>query len=305
MTTLVRGDWQVRAGFAYDVAPSFRLNSAYLAFDRDIADRQAIRLAVTHTIGPGEDTVFQAASVWRFNAFDLALTGGWSTRESEWRVGLQFAFGLLFDPSRGRYRAVRPGVAAGGAVAFESWVDRNGDGRRQADEEAVPGLIVRGGPREAATDARGRALSTGLGDGAAARLDVGADEVADPYLSGGPGAVEIVPRPGRLAVVQAPLQTTGEAELRVALRRPAGEPQPLSAVRLQLTDAAGAVAAEGRSEYDGSLPVEGLRPGRYAVRLDPEQAARLGLRLAEPAEVVVPVAGGWAGVTAVLLERTS
>ena len=41
--------------------------------------------------------------------------------------------------------------------------------------------------------------------------------------------------------------------------------------------------------------LENLRPGTYAVRLEPAQAARLKLALVAPATVTVLPAGGFAG----------
>ena len=62
------------------------------------------------------------------------------------------------------------------------------------------------------------------------------------------------------------------------------------------------VAAEGRSEYDGTLILEALRPGAYAVRLDPEQARRLKLVMTAPVDLTVPATGGFAGRATINLE---
>ncbi len=302
VATRLRGDWQVRAGVGYDAVPRLRMSSAFLAVDRDIGDRQALRLAASRSFGEGSDTVLQGASIWRFNAFDLALSAGYAARDNAFRVGLQFAFGLAYDPWRRRYRAVRPGVAAGGNVAFESYVDRNGDGVRQADEASVPGLIVEGGLRNGTTDADGRLLVTGLGDGALTQLRVDPESLDDPYLSGAAETFEIVPRPGRLARVQNPLRTTGEVEVRMLLARSGGEAVGLSAVQVELADASGRMIAEGRSEYDGTILFEGLVPGAYALRLRPEQAQRLRLRLSAPVDIVVPAGGGFVGGVSARME---
>ena len=71
----------------------------------------------------------------------------------------------------------------------------------------------------------------------------------------------------------------------VVLLREAGGTRPVSRpvsnVRLQLLDGAGELVQETRSQLDGFYLFEKLRPGRYVLRADPEQAARLGLRAAE------------------------
>jgi hypothetical protein len=107
--------------------------------------------------------------------------------------------------------------------------------------------------------------------------------------------IAFVPRPGRVALAPYPLTPTGEVELRMMFQRPGQRPRGLSALQVQVLDAGGRVAAEGRTEFDGSLVLEGLRPGAYTVRLDPDQAARLGLSLAEPLAVRIAPGGGFAG----------
>jgi hypothetical protein len=99
-----------------------------------------------------------------------------------------------------------------------------------------------------------------------------------------------------------PLTVTGEVELRVLFQRPGQAPRGLSAVQVQLVDTTGRVAAEGRSEYDGTLILEALRPGSYVVRLEPVQARRLRLAMAAPVGLTVPATGGFAGRTTINLE---
>ena len=119
--------------------------------------------------------------------------------------------------------------------------------------------------------------------------------IADPFLTPPPRLIAVVPRPGRVAVAPYPLTPTGEVELRMMFERPGQRARGLSALQVQVLDAAGRVAAEGRTEFDGSLILEGLRPGAYTVRLEPDQAARLRLSLAEPLALKIGPGGGFAG----------
>jgi hypothetical protein len=54
----------------------------------------------------------------------------------------------------------------------------------------------------------------------------------------------------------------------------------------------GLPAVEGATEFDGSVVFQQLRPGRYALELDAEQAGRLGMRLRRPVQVVIDPGGG-------------
>jgi hypothetical protein len=288
---LIDERWRVRATAAWD-----RDVVGTLTLDRRWGAGHALRLGLVQRWGDHGATTVQVSHVWRLRNLDVSVFGGYAGADGEGRLGVQVATGLAFD-GRG-YRMVGPGVASGGAMSVHAFVDSDGDGRWRPGETAAAGLRVQGARRSVATDAAGRALITGLGDGARASVQFDTSAIEDPYLATPPSRLVFVPRPGRVAVAAFPLQQTGEVAISIALTREGEPPRPLSAVRLQLIDAAGRVAAEGRTEFDGALVVGGLRPGTYTMRIDPVQAATLGLVLETPAPISVPAAGGFVGQVA-------
>jgi hypothetical protein len=285
---LINDRWRVRATAAWD-----RDAYAAVTLDRQWGAGHALRLGLAQRWGDYPSTTVQASHVWRLRHVDVSLFGGYATAAGEARIGLQISTGLAFD---GRaYRMVGPGAAAGGGMSVHAFVDSDGDGRWRPGEPAAAGLRIQGARRATTTDESGRALITGLGDGARASVRFDTSTVEDPYLATPPPRLVIVPRPGRVAVAAFPLQQTGEVEIAVGLARDGEPARPLSAVRLQLLDASGKVAAEGRTEFDGALVLSGLRPGAYVVRIHPEQAAALGLVLDQRVSVTVPAGGGYVG----------
>jgi hypothetical protein len=287
--------WLVRAGVDAELTPNLKARAATLTLDRALGEDRSLRLGVTHAFGEASSTNLQVGATWRTAFADITAVGGYDTGAGEWRIGLQLNTGLLFDPLRGRYRTARPGAAAGGNLALLAFVDENGDGRAQPGEARQAGLKVSGGYRDAQADELGRVVISALGDGAYVRARVDPESVDNPYLSLPPREIQFTPRPGRVALVEYGLRTTGEVELHMLLRDAAGGSRGLSALGVQLVDPAGKVVAEGRTEYDGTLVLEGLPTGTYVVRLDPEQAARLRLSMEEPLSVEVKPAGGFVG----------
>jgi hypothetical protein len=299
---LVSAEWQVRGGVTYPIYPKLKVSTAYLTADRQIQQRSALHLAVNHSFD-GDQTGFQVAQTWRLSAADISLNGSYTTGTNDVRVGIQFSFGLTPDPYSGRYRAIGPGATAGGAVAVQAFVDANADGVAQSSERGLPDVVLMGGRRGAATDARGVAIVAGLGDSASAQVIVDPNSIEDPYLLTPPRVITLTPRPGRVAKAPYPLTTQGEVELHVLFHRTGQARRGLSALQVQLLDAQDAVVADGRTEFDGTLVLERLRPGAYRLRLDPEQSARLGLRLAAPVEVAIPDGGGFVGQKTVTVVR--
>ncbi|NEX95114.1 hypothetical protein G3573_20255, partial [Caulobacter sp. 17J65-9] len=135
----------------------------------------------------------------------------------------------------------------------------------------------------------------GLGVAPRARLRVPADSLGDPYLAAPAEVIEFAPRAGRTTRVAFPVTALGEVEVQVQLQRAGAPAKGLAAVQVQLVAPDGSVAAAGSTEHDGTLVLDRLPPGDFAVRLDPAQAERLGLKLVAPAAVRIPPEGGFAG----------
>lgn len=286
--------WQLRGDLAYDVAPSARLTTVLLTADRQIAVSNAVHLALGHAFD-ARQTSFQVGDTWRLPVMDVSLVGSYTTNPGDFRIGLQISLGLTWDPFHRRYRALGPGAASGGAALIDAFVSGDGGSVRQPSDQPVVGLAVQGAGRMVKTDTAGAAMVTGLGDGAYAQVRVDPESIDNPYLTAPPPLIRLVPRPGRVAVVAYPLTLTGEVEIRVLFEEGNQAPRGLSALAIQLVDAAGRVSARGRTEYDGAAVFDRLAPGRYALRLDPDQAGRLRLALVAPVEVRIPPGGGFAG----------
>jgi len=294
-SALVWQNWQIRAEAGVSAEPSLRLNTANVLVDGTLADDNTVRLGVSHTFGSDAQTQLQARTTWLLSRFDLSLDASYTPETSETRIGIELALSALFDPLEDRYRLVRPGAAAGGNVALQAFIDKNGNGVRDSDELPAKDLAIQAGNRPTKSDEEGEALVTGLGDGAKARIRVDPDSIDDPYLATPADAIEVVPHPGQVTLVNYPLQSLGEVALKVMLVRQGLPPRGLSALQLQLLSDQGAVIAEGRSEFDGTVIFDRLPHGDYTVRIAPEQAERLKLKLESGLHVTVPAKGGFVG----------
>lgn len=291
--TLVAQTVQLRGGLSYAFSPRAELETAYVLADWQTSPSNALRLGAIRTLGPNPTTSLQASNLWRASRFDLAFNISYETASRDWRIGLQLGFGFGYDPFDRRYRLARPGAATGGAVAVNAWIDDNGDGLRQPEEQGVSQIVVDLPGSVDLTDADGRALASGLGDGATARIRLDAEGIEDPFLTTGPSAFVVTPRPGRVVAVDYPLRRSAELEVAVSLRRADGSNRPLAAVNVELHPEDGGQPVSGRSDHAGVLFLEGVRPGVYQVVLDKRQAAALRLEALQSPRIVVPSSGGY------------
>lgn len=293
-STFAGTNWQLRATADYDLLPGVKLRAVSFTADRDLSDRLAIRLGAGHAFlaGPNDSTL-QAAAIFRLPFADLSLAGDYTAPRNDWRIGLQMAFGVVYEPFTRQYTLSRPGSGVGGNAALQAFIDRNADDRFDpAIDEPVANVRVGNGTNERSTGADGRTLVTGLGYGTTARLQLDLDGIDNPYVTSPPQTVEFMPRAGGVARILYPLKPVGEVLARVQFRDARGRLTGLSAVRVRAVrdDAA---PIEAATEFDGSVVFERLPAGRYRFELDPAQAARLGMRLGAPIGFEVPADGGF------------
>lgn len=284
--------WQLRATLDYELLPEVVARSLAVTADRDVTELWALRFGLAKPLDDPEGFSVTAGSVHRLNFGDLALTGDYSNTDQSWRLGAQLNFGLDFNPVTRSYRITRPGPGSGGSVLFHAFLDVNGNGLYDPGEEPVPNVTLEGGEKRAVTGPDGRAFVTGLGAGPTGRLLVGLDRIDKPSVQTPPTTVEFAPRPGSTIEIAYPMRPTGEVMVKILLRRPDGELVGLSAVRVRLVSEAGQVI-EGATEFDGSAFFESLPLGTYRLELDPEQAARLRMRLVDPVTVEIHGDGGF------------
>lgn len=292
VATLINQRIQVRGGVSYILGHTGGLQNSYANASMQLSKTTSLQVGVLQTFGPSRTTTIQASQLFSAQCFSLAATGSYEAAHKDWRAGLQLSFGLGYDPTTRRYRFTRPGVSTGGAVAVRAYVDANDDGAREAGEAGVAKVVLQTPAGTAVTGETGEAFATGLGDGARVRLRLSLEGVDDPFITARVDAVDVVPRPGRTTVIDLPMAVTSEVELRIKLHRMGAPDRPLAAVDLRLVAADGAVTTI-RSDHDGMVLAQGLKPGRYAVQLDPDQAAALRMSLVNPTVVVTPSKGGF------------
>lgn len=289
-TRLVDYKWQLRASTDFDFTPRARLSAMTLTADRALSERYSLRLGLSKSFGPTRDLTAQGGVSARLPFGQASLIGDYSTSQKSWRVGLQINVGLAWDPNRRGYRLTPPGPASGGSVAFQAFHDNNGNGLPDRGEDPLAGIAIDGPGGRFKTDAKGQALVTGLGDAPTGLLRIDASEVDTVFGSAPPSQVAFSPRPGDVLKVLYPIVPTSEVATTIKLRQSDGSLIGLAAVYLKLVPERGE-AITASTEFDGMAVFEQVRPGRYKIELEQEQARRLGMFLVKPLTVEVGAKG--------------
>lgn len=282
--------WQLRASLDGEFAPRPKIRAMTVTADRSLRERFGVRGGAAKSFGSlDEFTVFGAGTA-RLPFANAALTADYATLRKELRLSLQFNVGFAFDPVQRHYRTTRPGPANGASASFESFADDNGNGRRDAGERPVPGVLVAAGDYPVWTDADGRAFVTGLGSGTSTLLHTDTSGLDLFYMTSPPQDVVFAPRPGEVVAVPYPFVSSSEVVVSLLTAQADHTLVGLSAVRFSLVGAKGE-ALKSSTKFDGRAVLENLRPGHYRLVLDAEQRARLHMALQQPIEFDVTSAG--------------
>lgn len=289
LATFNRSDTQLRGSLGYRVLPDPGITQVAANVVHRLDDATVLSGTGSYSL-EADDFSLGLSAARQFDRFTLALDGQYSFRQKSYASALRLGFSLGRDPLRRRLFIDHPGQAGSGAVALRAFHDRDGDGRWSDGDLALPEVDFAVFNNTATTDANGMARLGELGHGN--RISVQIDPSSLPDIAMAPAArgVEIVPRAGRFHRSDFAVVELSELEGTVRFGG-ADSNRGVSGLRLQLRDPQGAAVQTVRTERGGYFFFEQVRPGTYALIIDPEQAARLGICLNEQASVVVAPLG--------------
>lgn len=179
--------------------------------------------------------------------------------------------------------------ADNGRVSARVFYDRNNNTVFDQGDLPIEGARVNAPQvqKQAQTNEDGVALLTGLRKYTPTDVMVEKDSLEDPFWEPSQKGNSVVPRPGHAELVEIPVIATSEIEGVVRLAKEDGNKAPLPNTRLQLVDESGGVADETRSEHDGFYLFMKVPPGKYSVRLHPDDTARFNAQAEGLGEILI------------------
>ena len=199
-------------------------------------------------------------------------------------TGGAFSLGLDLTLSvgpngRGRFGSIRAeSRAQTGRLLVRAFEDHNGDGIRQHGEDWHPlrTALVNGLPveLEQASDAGGGMLAA-LAPAVPVSLAIDPSSIADPNKVPTSRGVMVAPRAGVVMPLELGIVSTGTVEGTLADAR-----GPLAGYRLELVGLDGQGNLVTHSEFDGLFVFEGVRHGRYMLKMI-DKSGPVELRMVE------------------------
>ncbi len=264
----------VRSNTSYNTQPDSGASSSSLTFDYIQMDGDSLRFVVNHSfIGDPPVTSMTGSFSTKFRALSLGGNLTYSTAKFI-SAGLSLSFGFGVEPREGSI-AMRPGMAGNGAASARVFLDNNQNHVFDEGDEPLEGVkFKQHGDEE--SDEEGIVFLTGLRTHLPINLAIETASLEDPFWKPLKTGVEIIPRPGHTVEVDFPVVITGEIDGTVFLLR-GEEEKGVSNAQVQLIDSEGKVVKEVKSEFDGFYLLDSIPPGRYRIRIAPEQIERLSL----------------------------
>lgn len=282
---------RVNSQIAYTLKPYRKLASFAVNLDKTLGENNRINLGLVQSFGPSETTL-TAGFTRNFGAFGVGLTAFYGGSRNI-GVGLQIFTAFGRNPRGGRaLRDWQPMVGMG-AVSAKVFVDGNSNGAWDQGEETIEnaGFTVNGSGRQGVrTNGQGEAVLLRLPP--RVHVDVALDRATldDAQWQPVKPGVRILPRPGKVQAIDFPVVLTAEIDGTVYLAD-GEQKRGIGNARLQLVDAAGKVVGETKTSSDGYYIMPGVTPGRYQLRIEPEQLNGTGLQANRVADVTITPQG--------------
>jgi hypothetical protein len=277
----------VSSQIAYTLQPNRKLDSFTMTFDKTLGEHNRINLGIIRSFGP-DRTIMTAGWTRNLGSFGVgfsALYGG----PRNMRLGIQLFTAFGRNPRNGHIMRDWQPIAGMGAVAAKVFVDSNLNGIFDQGEELVEnaGFTVNGSGRQGIrTDVWGEALLPRLQPRAYADVVLDIGSLDDAQLQPTRPGVRVLPRPGKVQVIDFPVVLTAEIDGTVYLMD-GTQRRGIGNAKLQLVDAHGKVVGETKSSSDGYYIIPNVIPGRYRMRIEREQLKRIGLNADRIADVEI------------------
>jgi hypothetical protein len=284
-------DVGLSAQVGYTVRPHLSLDTVALSADRALGDAYRVNAGLLRTMG-SPLTLMSVGLTKNLGMFGLGVSGSYSSKH-ELAIGLQLFVAIGREPRTGAWMVDAQPLAGTGAISARAFVDKNMNGIRDAGEELVPeaGFILNGGGRHPSrTDADGTAFIGRLAPGQYTDIALDPSTLEDPQWKPLTPGVRVLPRPGVVEVLEFPVVATSEIDGTVFLLGK-GDRRGIGDARVELVDEQGQVVASTRSSPDGYYLLHQVLPGRYVLRISPEQAEKLRLSGSLERPLMVPPDG--------------
>ncbi len=292
MVTRRLGRLGLQSEINYLNSPVRRLNSAVLSVETKLGARYLLNQTLTRAFLQKE-TRFTAGLNKILGPYAFGASLGQSSK-GETTVGLQFFLALGFEPRKTQVVTDATSMTQSGAASVLVFLDKNSNGVRDSNEEALEGVgfKVDGQRHPTKTNAEGIANLQHLPIRKQVDLGLDPSTLEDLRLTPKLRGLRFVPRPGRALEIEFPILSTIEIDGNIRLQDKKTL-RPVADVEIELCDVNDndRVVAQTKSASDGFYILNQVPPGTYKLRINEDQSSRLKIKIKETNFIEVKAEG--------------
>lgn len=279
---------RVRSALNYELAPKLELEGLELSTQFNPMKDLSTELLFKAELEDQDKVTGGVRFNWKNGDYILSPQVSYGS-DGEFIASLAVSTSIGREPRSKKMYMTSEKSADSGRVSARVFYDRNNNTVFDKGDLPIEGAKVNAPQvqKQAQTDKDGVALLTGLKKYTPTDIVVEKNSLEDPFWEPSQQGNSVVPRPGHAELVEIPVIATSEIEGVVRLAKEDGDKVPLPNTRLQLVDESGGVADETRSEYDGFYLFMKVPPGRYSVRLHPDDTAHFNAQTEGLEEILI------------------
>lgn len=278
-TTLIGGrlgPFKARGSIGYDIIPAKELQSVGLTGEWTVTRKWRGSAGVQRDLGEDSTTSYSLGVNAQLDKAAVGFNVDYSDTDQITGT-MTVSFGVGYDEKRNEAFMGSSNVARGGALSAFVFLDLDADGVFGDGDEPIEGaqFTINRGRHSPATDGDGKVFVTNLPAYKEITVELDTASLIDPFwVSDAPGYT-LVARPGSVASMSFPVVTTGEVDGTVFRTWTDGTGEAAGVIVQLISD--GGVEREVKTAYDGFFLFDFVRPGRYTLRVSPDQLRLLGL----------------------------
>ncbi len=277
LSTFAGSHTQYRAEASYNLGAHPALVSLGGEVSHDFDAHTTVRASLTQTFSTHQ-TALGLSGTRKLGAYALSFDSSYTPQSKSYAFTVRLGFSFGRNPLNGHMFVARPGLSSSGAVAVRAFQDNNGNGQIDPDEAPVGNVTFFTGNQHVTSGSDGTAVLTATGDGTRAAVRIDTATLPDIAMAPVRPGVEVIARPGRIPVVDFAIQQLSDIE-GTAVYADGAHKKGVAGLKLNLIDDNGRRVAHARSESDGFVLIEQVRPGSYELQIAPDQARNLKIHL--------------------------
>ncbi|MGH1375555.1 MAG: hypothetical protein ACRBCK_04320 [Alphaproteobacteria bacterium] len=272
----------LRLSANYDILPESQLQTVDANFRRNVNNDLSFQLSAQKNVVESL-TSYGAQVDWQAGFIRLSPRISYNTNK-DFTATLSTRFGLLKDPYKNKWKMYDRSFATVGTLSAFVYLDKDGDGIFNGDDEPLPDVIVLApqNGRQKRTDENGIAFFDRMARLLKTDVFVENDSLQDPTWISGFEGISVVPREGYVAEVEFPVHRAGEIDGLVVAKNSGqenhdGNSVSIRSVAIHLINEDGEREQTVHTDHGGFYYIPQIPPGRYFLIIDSESAQRRGI----------------------------